>query len=238
MATILCDLDGTLLVKRRPDPPGVVSPKRAAINRALAKICDAPAVDFVQGMEHGFTDWMIAERAVRVHRPGFDLDGPTWQAVVARAEAVFAPGPPVPPGGAGIYRRLDGVPEVLHALRDAGHRLGLVTGNVSFFALYKLREAGIDRALFDGPAAFSDHGRERAHILRTALARDAGGPAVVLGDTVHDRAGAAAVGLPFLGTGAMGLRRDQVELADGARAAWLPDLGDPARVVATVAGLL
>jgi phosphoglycolate phosphatase-like HAD superfamily hydrolase len=170
-----------------------------------------------------------------VHRPGFDLDGPTWQGVVARAEAVFAP---EPPGGEGIYRRLDGVPEVLHALRDAGHRLGLVTGNVSFFALYKLREAGIDQALFDGPAAFSDHGRERAHILRTALARDPGGPAVVLGDTVHDRAGAVAVGLPFLGTGAMGLRQDQVELADGAVAAWLPDLGDPTRVVAAVAGLL
>ena len=235
MATILCDLDGTLLVKRRPDPPGMVSPKRAAINRALADICDTPAVDFVPSMEHGFTDWMIAERAVRVHRPGFDLDGPSWQAVVARAEAVFMPGPP---GGAGIYRRLDGVPEVLHALRDAGHRLGLVTGNVSFFALYKLREAGIDQALFEGPAAFSDHGRERAHILRTALARDPDGPAVVLGDTVHDRVGAVAVGLPFLGTGAMGLRRDQVELDDGAVAAWLPDLGDPTRVVAAVAGLL
>jgi phosphoglycolate phosphatase-like HAD superfamily hydrolase len=235
MATILCDLDGTLLSKRRPDPPGVVSPKRAAINRALAEVCDVPAVDFVQGMEHGLTDWMIAERAVRVHRPGFDLDGATWQAVVARAEAVFAP---VTAGGDGIYRRLDGVPEVLYVLRDAGHQLGLVTGNVSFFAFYKLREAGIDRVLFDGPAAFGDHGRERAHILRTALARGDGRTTVVLGDTVHDRAGAVAVGLPFLGTGAMGLARHQVEDDDGHAAIWVPDLGDPVVVMAALNALL
>ncbi len=85
MATILCDLDGTLLVKVRPDPPGFVAPKRAAINRALAEVCDVPAVDFIQGLEHGLTDWLIAERAVRVHVPEFVLDGPTWMAVVARA---------------------------------------------------------------------------------------------------------------------------------------------------------
>ena len=232
MATILCDIDGTLLVKVGPDPPGVVAPKRAAINRALAEVCDAPAVDFVQGLEHGLTDWQIAERAVRIHRPDFALTGPIWQQVVARAEAVFAPGPP---GGEPVYRSLAGVPEVLSALREAGHRLGLVTGNLSFFALYKLREAGIEVALFDGPAAFGDHGREREHILRLALARGDGGPLVVLGDTVHDRAGAAAVGLPFLGTGAMGLTR---RVAEGPRAAWVPDLADSSAVLAALTRLL
>ncbi len=234
MATILCDLDGTLLVKARRDPPGFVAPKRAAINRALAEVCDAPAVDFSLGLEHGLTDWAIAERAVRLQRPEFALDGPIWQAVVARAEAVFAPGVP---GGEAVYRRLPGVPEVLVALRSAGHVLGVVTGNVSFFALYKLREAGIDLGLFEGPSAFGDHGREREQIVRTAVARSSGGPFVVLGDTVHDHAGAAAVGLPFLGTGAMGLRREDVVVRDGPPAAWVPDLGNVEAVVEQVAEL-
>ena len=232
MATILCDIDGTLLVKVGPDPPGVVAPKRAAINRALAEVCDAPAVDFVQGLEHGLTDWRIAERAVQIHRPDFSLDGPTWRRVVARAEAVFAPGPS---GTKPIYRPLAGVPAVLPVLREAGHRLGLVTGNLSFFALYKLREAGIDATLFDGPAAFGDHGREREHIVRLALARGDGGPAVVLGDTVHDRVGAAATGLPFLGTGAIGLTREEIA---GDRTAWVPDLADPVAVLVALARLL
>jgi len=243
MAIILCDLDGTLLVKTRPDPPGVVSPKRAAINQALAEVCDAPGVDFSQGLQHGLTDWQISERAVRIRRPEARIDAAVWQRVLARAAAVFRP---PAAGSAPIYRRLAGVPEVLHALRAAGHVLGLVTGNVELFARLKLSEAGIDRGLFTGPAAFGDHGYERADILRAALAAADGvntRSVVVLGDTLHDLAGAQAVGLPFLGTGAMGLRRDQV-IQDARRApdvppaAWVADLGDPGAVVTAVAELI
>lgn len=242
MAIILCDLDGTLLVKARPDPPGVVSPKRAAINQALAEVCDAPGVDFSQGLQHGLTDWQISERAVQIRRAGARIDADTWQRVLARATAVFRP---PAPGAQPIYRPLPGVPDVLHALREAGHVLGLVTGNVELFARLKLAEAGVDRALFTGPAAFGDRGYERADILRAALAAGSAAlasAAVVLGDTVHDLAGARAVGLPFLGTGAMGLRRDEVILdeqrSSGASpVAWVADLGDPGAVVAAVAAL-
>ena len=235
MATILCDLDGTLLTKSRPDPPGVVSPKRAAINRALAEVCAVEGVDFVQGIEHGLTDWQIAERAVRRLRADFALDGECWQRVAARAEAVFAP---ETASGEAVYRALPGVPAVLTALREAGHELGLVTGNLALFALYKLRSAGIDPSYFTGPAAFGDHGRERVQIVRAALARSAGGPLVVLGDTEHDRTGAAVAGLPFLGTGAMGLARAAVVAAPGSPAAWVADLADAAAVLACVEELV
>lgn len=240
MAIILCDLDGTLLVKPHRDPPGTVSPKRAAINRALAEVCAAPGVDFSAGLQHGLTDWQISERAVCLVRPRTCIDSAAWRRVIARAWAVFAPpADGTPP----VYHRLPGVPEVLHALREAGHVLGIVTGNVSFFARFKLAQAGLDQDLFTGPQAFGDHGRQRADILRAALGGGVADGVVVLGDTVHDLAGARAVGLPFLGTGAMGLTRAQVidtAPADAATppAAWVPDLGDPAAVVRAVGMLV
>ncbi len=153
MAIILCDIDGTLLVKIRADRPGEVSPKRAALNRALSEVLGVRDVDFSQGMEHGLTDWQISERAVRRRAPQMRIDRAAWREICARAEAVFtAPAA----GDAPLYRRLPGVPHVLHALREAGHVLGLVTGNVAFFAQFKLDQADIDRALFAGPSGFGD----------------------------------------------------------------------------------
>jgi len=232
VTTILCDLDGTLLVKVRPDPPGMVSPKRAAINRALAEVCDVPAVDFSQGLVHGLTDWQISERALQVCRPGARIDAETWRAVVARAAEVFTPA--FADLAEPLYRPLPGVPAVLHALRAAGHRLGVATGNVSFFARFKIAQAGIDLAVFDGPSAFGDHGRERVEILRAALALGERSPTVVLGDTVWDRAGAAAAQLPFLATGAMGLAREQVHDEPVSAAAWVANLSDIDAVAAAV----
>jgi len=231
MATILCDLDGTLLVKTHRDPPDSPGPKRLALNQALTEVCDCPGIDFVQGMVHGLTDWLIAERAVQIHKPGFKLDGPTWQAVVGRAQAVFVP----PASGAEpLYEKLPGIPETLIALKKAGHTLGIVTGNVAFFALYKLDQVGLDRGLFNGPVGFGDHGREREHILRLAMARSEDPAMVVLGDTVHDFAGAQKVGLPFLGTGSMGLEASELQLHP---ACWVADLADAEAVIGAVESL-
>jgi len=235
MATILCDLDGTLLVKTHRDPPDSPGPKRLALNRALAEVCDCPGVDFVQGMVHGLTDWLIAEKAVQVHKPDFKLDGPTWQAVVGRAQAVFMP---PAPGAEPLYEKLPGIPETLMALKKAGHTLGIVTGNVAFFALYKLDQVGLDRGLFNGPVGFGDHGREREHILRLAMARSEDPAMVVLGDTVHDHAGARAVGLPFLGTGSMGLEERELQGAEGAAVGWVADLSEVETVIKLVDSLV
>lgn len=228
MATILCDLDGTLLLKT-PRPAGRLTAKRQAINEALAAEFDLPGIDFVQGMVHGLTDWLIAEGAVQAHRPGFTLDGPAWQRICARCEALFQP---EPPGDDPDYHRLPGVPETLLALKAAGHRLGIVTGNISFFALDKLVHAGIDRALFDGACGFGDHGKERHHILRTATVLAGDEQAVVLGDTVHDLAGAQKAGLPFVGVGTNGMAA--VDLGGASQAAWLADLSDADAVLAAV----
>ncbi|MEZ4386951.1 MAG: haloacid dehalogenase-like hydrolase [Candidatus Krumholzibacteriia bacterium] len=233
MATILCDLDGTLLRKR--DLPGADRPtaKRRAINQALAEAFHLPDVDFRQGMVDGLTDWRIAEGAVQAWRPEAVIDGPAWQRICARAEALFTP---FQPGDEPRYARLPGIPRTLQALRDAGHRLGIVTGNVSFFAVDKLVHAGIDRALFDGPCGFGDHGRERHQIVRLAAAR-AGADAVlvVLGDTVHDLEGAQAVGLPFLGVGTSGLCA--ADLGEASGAGWIANLADADAALEAIAAL-
>lgn len=234
MATILCDIDGTLLLKIASEQPGQQTPKRVAINRALADEFDLPEVDFRQGIVHGLTDWRIAENAVRHHRPDTTIDGPAWQRVCARAEAFFTP---CQPGDAPHYERLPGVPATLESLRSAGHVLGLVTGNVSFFALDKLVHAGIDRRLFTGPSGFGDHGRERHQIVRLAAARaPSGTELVVLGDTVHDLAGAREAGLPFLGVGTTGL--GESDLTGESRARWLADLASEATVLAAIDELI
>lgn len=236
MAIILCDIDGTLLAKTRPDTDARPSPRRRAINGALAAVCEAPGVDFQRAVVSGLTDWQIAEQAVRAVRPGFDLDGDTWRLVVARAEALFDAA--TPPGGP-LYGALPGVPAVLHALRGDGHVLGIVTGNLPFFGYNKLAQAGIDAALFLGPTAFGDHARERAHLVRLAMAKAGCGaaPVLVLGDTARDRAGAVAAGAAFLGVGTTGMERAVALGDDGARADWLADLGDTEAVRRAVAGL-
>jgi len=233
MATILCDLDGTLLHKPHPDPPDRVSPKRAAMNAVLAELAGVAGVDYRHGIEQGLTDWQITERALQSVRPEAVLGGESWRQIAARAEALFAP----PPDGAPpVYAALPGVPDVLHALRRAGHRLGIATGNLAVFALFKLADAGIDHALFDGPVAFGDHGRERVQIVRTAFARAGAGagPVVVLGDTVRDRDAAAEAALPFLGVGTTGLPESAVVGRPGPAAAWLADLADAGAVLAAL----
>ncbi len=225
MAIVLCDIDGTLLHKTRPDTDAQPSPRRAAINGALAEVCEAPGADFQRAVVSGLTDWQIAEAAVQAIRPGFDLDGDTWRRVVARAEALFDPA--TPPGGP-LYGPLPGVPEVLCALRDDGHVLGIVTGNLPFFGYNKLAQAGIDAAMFTGPTAFGDHARERGRLVRLAMAK--AGPdaaaVLVLGDTARDRDGAVDAGAAFLGVGTTGMTRAVAVGDDGARADWLADLGD------------
>jgi phosphoglycolate phosphatase-like HAD superfamily hydrolase len=257
VATILCDLDGTLLRRLPGEDP---TPKRVAMNAALAEVSGLAGVDYRQGIADGLTDWQIAERALQRLRPGARLDGPAWQRVTACAEARFTPPPPQTPPA---YAALPGVPATLHALRAAGHRLGIATGNLAVFLGFKLAQAGIDRDLFTGPVAGGDHGRERWQILRAAVARRETGqdpaaasavrspaagrsttdPAddprvvIVLGDTGHDRDAAAAVGLPFLGVGTTGLAAGGVVPRPGSPAAWLADLADACAVVAQVADL-
>ena len=222
MATILCDLDGTLLSINRERRTHVPSPKLVAFNRALADEFGVADLDYRAGSDHGLTDWLITERAVQTVRPEVTIDGPTWQRICARVEeALVTP----PPGDDPLYLRLPGIPTTLEALRDAGYRLGIVTGNVASTAMHKLAAAGIDRGLFDGAVGFGDHGRERAQILRLALARAGDEPLLVLGDTPRDLEGAEQVGLPFLGVGTTVLTVDHLAAAR-TPSVWLPDLGD------------
>src|SRR3954447_14702892 len=83
--------------------------------------------------------------------------------------------------------------ETLLGLRDAGHRLGLLTGNVEPIARAKLAQAGLSD-LFDGcPGAFGSD-EELRDLLVPVACRRAGAPdepwptreTVVVGDTPSD----------------------------------------------------
>ncbi|MEK7247281.1 MAG: HAD family hydrolase, partial [Chloroflexota bacterium] len=83
---------------------------------------------------------------------------------------------------------MPGFPELLAALRDAGARLGLATGNFSQAATIKLRHYGID-GYFDG-GGFGEVSTERADVVAAAIRNVANGAAstdiLVVGDTPHD----------------------------------------------------
>ena len=73
MATILCDLDGTLLRRLPGEDP---TPKRVAMNAALAEVSGLAGVDYRQGIAGGV-----------VPRPGSPA---AWLADLADACAVVA----------------------------------------------------------------------------------------------------------------------------------------------------
>lgn len=98
---------------------------------------------------------------------------------------------------AGRLRVLPGVEPLLDRLAAAGHRLGLLTGNIRAGARLKLERLGLARRFPDG-GAFGDEEARREPLLPRALAALGwtGGPArvLVVGDTPGDIACARAGG--------------------------------------------
>ena len=83
-------------------------------------------------------------------------------------------------------RVLPGITELLAALQDGKHTLGLVTGNYQETGLMNLEAAGIDTAPFVANAWGTD-GNVRADLPPHAIAEHGiDEPVVLLGDTVHD----------------------------------------------------
>ncbi len=99
------------------------------------------------------------------------------------------------------FRPKAGAPELLAAIRVHGNwTAAIATGAWACSALYKLRGAGLDS---DWPLASADDARERATIVRTAIAR-AGGQfdrIVLAGDAEWDVATARMLRLPLLAVG-------------------------------------
>jgi phosphoglycolate phosphatase len=115
---------------------------------------------------------------------------------------------------------IPGVREGLAGLATAGHRLGLVTGNLEDIARTKLARAGLGRWLAAAPGAFaSDHElRDRLPALARTRAGLPGSPVgrgetVVVGDTPLDVACAHADGLRCLAVATGGFTAGELRAA-------------------------
>jgi phosphoglycolate phosphatase-like HAD superfamily hydrolase len=82
-------------------------------------------------------------------------------------------------------RVLPGVPALLAILRERGHTLGLVTGNLPRIAKVKLARASLWDA-FHPVGAFGDLSEVRADLVRAAMRHVPADQTVVIGDTLHD----------------------------------------------------
>ena len=205
---LLFDIDGTL-VRSRP-----LTHERAMALAPVDVFALPPETDeaAVRAIEPwGKTDrWILRELIGR--RPG-DKELERWERVTCAA-----------------YERIDdGRPSardlrtaaVLERLRDAGHDLSLVTGNLEPIARRKLELRGLGRFFEPGQGGFGSDGEVRAELV--ALARErAGGRAreesVLIGDTPRDVEAALADGVACIAVAGRRYSRDAL-LAAGAAAA-------------------
>jgi phosphoglycolate phosphatase-like HAD superfamily hydrolase len=125
---------------------------------------------------------------------------------------------------------MPGFPQILAALRDAGARLGLATGNFSEAARIKLEYYGLAE-YFEG-GGFGEESLERADVVAAAIRAVANGASpsdvLVVGDTPHDITSAAANGA--IGIGVATGNYTAEELRDSGAAMVYQDLAEWERV--------
>jgi phosphoglycolate phosphatase-like HAD superfamily hydrolase len=131
---------------------------------------------------------------------------------------------------------MSGFPELLSALRDAGVRLGLATGNFAEGAGIKLEYYGI-AGFFEG-GGFGEVSPDRAEVVAAAI-RGVGngarpGDIVVVGDTPHDVTSALANGV--IGVGVATGKYTVEELRDSGAALVYQDFADWQAVARELAG--
>jgi phosphoglycolate phosphatase-like HAD superfamily hydrolase len=103
------------------------------------------------------------------------------------------------------YRVMPGIEELLERLVDAGHLLGLTTGNVESAAHIKLARSGLNRFFSFG--GYGSDSNQRAELTRCALDRGklvSGGVltadnAISVGDTPRDVAAGHGAGIEVVG---------------------------------------
>jgi phosphoglycolate phosphatase-like HAD superfamily hydrolase len=170
-----------------------------------------------------------------VPEPRAHVDG--FLAALAR-EAALADGT-----AHGRVRAMAGAPAAIGAVAASGLRQSVLTGNVRPLAALKLGAAGLGEHLDLDVGAYGDAHEVRAELVsvarlaaRQAYGTDFAGPSTVLvGDTPLDVAAALATGARAVGV-ATG-HYPAAELAAAGAHAVLPDLTDPALVIAAVTKL-
>ena len=131
---------------------------------------------------------------------------------------------------------MPGFPELLSALRDAGVRLGLATGNFREAARLKLEHYGI-AGFFEG-GGFGEVSLDRSEVVAAAIGAVGNGAApadiLVVGDTPHDVTSALANGV--VGVGVATGKYTVEELRDSGTSRVYQDFADWQAVARELAG--
>ena len=102
------------------------------------------------------------------------------------------------------WRAALGAEEVLARLQEAGHRLGLLTGNPEQVARARLERLGLEHFFAAGQGAFGCESESRAELIALARARAGDWPVdrtVEVGDTAVDVSSAREAGIRSLRVG-------------------------------------
>jgi phosphoglycolate phosphatase len=117
------------------------------------------------------------------------------------------------------YEVMPGIEELLERLVDAGHLLGLTTGNVEAAAHIKLARAGLNRFFSFG--GYGSDSNQRAELTRRALERGRlvsggvleRGSAISVGDTPRDVAAGHGAGIEVVGVATGNFTVDELHQA-------------------------
>jgi phosphoglycolate phosphatase len=206
---VLFDIDGTLLVTGGAGG--------AAWQRAFAELYRVEA-RIAEHTDAGMTD---PEIAAIVFREVVGREGSAEER--AKTIGCYLKHLPATVGESSGYRVMPGVEGLLDRLIDAGHLLGLVTGNIEAAAHIKLARAGLNRYFSFG--GYGSDSPDRTEVTKAALSRVdlvAGGTLVdgaciSVGDTPRDVSAGHGAGIKVVGvaTGSY-----SVEELRGAGADW------------------
>ncbi len=184
---VLFDIDGTLLRRVPPEESGrKVSVKEEAFMHTLRRLwsVDEGFYTSVVGSNlEGMTDLTIMEKLAGGLGVGADQVRSRTEEVkkvlIEEFEKLVKKYVPT-----NEYVILPGVRELLEELKARQAKLGLATGNLEHFAMYKMRLMKLDQYFTLG--AFGDHSFERREIVKKALSEGAQEKSFLVGDTPAD----------------------------------------------------
>lgn len=183
MAAVWLDCDGTLVAFDRPYGELIAAAFEAVAGDVPAGATDVYSERFFEAFRSFEADPYRRGMAAAVERAGVDADPGALAAALYEVELDAVAARP-------------GVRDLLEALADAGHRIGLLTNGVARVQLGKLDRVGL-RGCLDATVVSYDVGAHKPSGAVFAAARDAldADRHVMIGDSVeHDVEGARAAG--------------------------------------------